>query len=409
MTDSVAHRGLRVLYVTMRFPLESETFAAVEIRALQRTGCVVSVECLRGRRADNQRLLSEFKLTQLPLGFNSLKSSLRGLWYGVTRPRLLCSLVTSVFRFCRIWPYDILIGLLLTPRILDLLAAIKRDPPDVVHLYWGHYPSLLGLLIEHHVPSIVVSMSLGNYDLDRRYGGSKALANRLPVVWTLTEANCSAIEALGVARSNIEVCYHGIEVSPPENALTTKVPGRILVIGRLIPTKNTSDAIEAFSLVHESKPEANLDVIGDGPERAHLTEMVNDLGLGNSVRFLGFVSHDEVYRSLARAEVLVSMSRHPSERLPNVVKEAMSQHCVPVVTWSPGIEELVTDGVDGFVVPQGDVDAAASKTCQLLKSQDLREQFAKCARAKIEEKFESGRLATRRAEIWRNLVGQRSQ
>ena len=397
------------MYVTMRFPLESETFAAVEVRALRRTGTDISVECLRRRRADRQKLLSEFQLTQLPLGYNSLKSSLRGLRYGVARPRLLCSLVASVFRYGRKWPNDILIGLLLVPRVLDLFALIKSDPPDVVHIYWGHYPSLLGLLVEQHLPSIVVSLSLGNYDMDRKYGGSKALANRVPVVWTLTEANCSTIEALGVARSDIEVCYHGIHVRDLDNKATTKNSGRILVIERLIPTKHTSDAIKAFSLVHESTPRSSLDILGDGSERAHLVETVNDLGLGDSVRFLGFVSHDQVYDSLSTAEVLISMSRHPSERLPNVVKEAMSQHCVPVVTWSPGIEELVTDGVDGFVVPQGDVDAAVDKICRLLESHDLRAQFSKRARAKIEENFDAARLAARRLKIWRTLIKQRSQ
>lgn len=409
MIDSETHRGLRVLYVTMRFPLGSETFAAVEVRALRRTGVDISVECLRGRRADCQKLLSEFQLSQLPLGFNSLMSSLRGLRYGVTRPRLLCSLVASVFRCSKKWPNDVLIGLLFAPRVLDLFAQIESDPPDVVHIYWGHYPSLLGLLVEHHLPSILVSLSLGNYDMDRKYGGSKALANRVPMVWTLSEANCPTIEALGVAKSNIEVCYHGIHVPDLDDKVAAKITGRILVIERLIPTKFTSDAIKAFSLIHEAIPGSSLYILGDGAERAHLVEMVNNLGLGDSVRFLGFVSHDQVYDSLSTADVLISMSRHPSERLPNVVKEAMSQHCVPVVTWSPGIEELVTDGVDGFVVAQGDVDAAAEKTCRLLDSQDLRAQFAKRARAKIEESFDTDRLAARRLEIWRTLIEQRSQ
>jgi glycosyltransferase involved in cell wall biosynthesis len=101
------------------------------------------------------------------------------------------------------------------------------------------------------------------------------------------------------------------------------------------------------------------------------------------------------------------MSRDPTERLPNVVKEAMLQHCVPVVTRTAGIEELVTDGVDGFVVPQGDVAAAIDRVGQVLSSAAFRDALAKRARAKVLETFDVERLTQRRLEVWSDLVSLR--
>ncbi len=390
----------------MRFPRPSEAFAAVEIRALCRAGVEVSVECLRWRSADCASLLESNLLTDLPLGHNSLGSSLRGLCYGLKRPQVLRFLVSSVFRCATAWPSDVLRGVLLIPRILDLFSQIEKDCPDIVHLFWGHYPSLLGLLIDRFLPSILVSLFLGAYDLTRNYRASGELARRASIIWTHSEANRQAICELGVAPERIAVCHRGIELNSVACAVARKVPGQILVVERLIPTKHTKDSISAFARLHKAFPHARLIILGDGPERPALGRAAAQLGLGHAVQFMGFVSHAEVFRHMDQAEILVSMSRHPSERLPNVVKEAMSRCCVPVVARSVGIEELIDDGLDGFVVPQGTPDIAADRISDLLRYPEMRANLARLARAKVESKFDVDRLTRRRLEVWRESLSR---
>ncbi len=398
---------LRVLYATMRFPVRSETFAAVEVRGLRAAGVDISIACLRARGADCARLFDEYRLNEVPLTHSGFRSNIRGFWYGLSRPRILLDLLIHVVVHNIHRPIDVLRGLLLSPRILDVFSAVRRDPPDVLHLFWGHYPSLLGLLVHRHVPSTLVSMFLGNYDLARNYVCSAELARQLPTVWTLTEANRPALAQIGITSSRIEVAYHGIEPQPSPGKPTQKIPGRILVIERLIPSKHTVDALRAFALVRKRVPESHLLVLGDGPQLANLQQTAQQLDLNGAITFLGFVPHDDVYAQLTRAEALVSMSRHPSERLPNVVKEAMSQGCVPIVTWSPGIEELIEHERDGIIIAQGDVATAAKMTVQLLTSSVMRKRMAHAARAKVETKFDIAGITERRLDIWNSLLQSR--
>jgi glycosyltransferase involved in cell wall biosynthesis len=79
------------------------------------------------------------------------------------------------------------------------------------------------------------------------------------------------------------------------------------------------------------------------------------------VVFRGHVPQQQLARELAAAEVFLHMSWEDTERLPNVVKEAMASRCICVVTETPGIEELVNDGHQGFVVAARDVKAAAER------------------------------------------------
>ncbi len=390
----------KVLYVTMRFPRPSEAFAAVEIRALCRAGAEVSVECLRWRPENCNSLIESHRLTNLPLGHNTIRSNARGLLYGLSRPDVFRYLVSSIFRCAALRPLDVLRSLLLAPRILELYSQIEKDRPDVVHLFWGHYPSLLGLLVQRFSPSVAVSLFLGAYDLGRNYRGSGELARRAAIVWTHTEANSSAIRELGVDPSRIVVCHRGIELNTNASATTGKIPGRILAVERLIPSKHTKDTILAFAALQKTFPHARLVILGDGPERLALTQMVSDLRLSEVVQLLGFVSHDEVFRQMLEAEILVSMSRHPSERLPNVVKEAMARCCVPVVTWSLGIEELIDDSVDGFVIPHGKPDIAAERIGKLLLSRELRLNLAQHAREKVADKFDVDALTQYRLQVW---------
>lgn len=397
---------LQVLYVTMQFPVPSEAFAAVELRALRRAGAAVSVEALRPRPADAAAAPSESGLAELPLGHNSLAASLRGVVAGLRRPRVLLDLIAELFRHGRAKPGHLVRSLLLAPRILDLFARVARDEPDVLHLFWGHYPSLLGLLVERHLPSTLVSLFLGAYDLEQGYGGSGALARRAPVVWTHAEVNRLAIERLGVEPKRIEVCHRGVEPIGKDAGRRPKAARRILVAERLIAGKHTDDALRAFALVHRDYPTASLVVLGDGPERQTLERLARELAIADQVSFAGHVSQEALFAQMAEAEVMLAMSRHPSERLPNAVKEAMLRRCVCVVARSLGIEELLSDGVEGFIVAPGDVEAAAARMADIFTDPERAGSLGQRAHGKIAEHFDVDRLTRHRLAIWRDLLSR---
>jgi glycosyltransferase involved in cell wall biosynthesis len=271
-----------------------------------------------------------------------------------------------------------------------------------VHLYWGHYPSLLGLLILRFLPDLPVTQSLSAYDLHSRYGPGLILSRSVPVVFTLARANRQEIESLGVNPERIRVVYHGIDSETQSRNPETKHGLTVTVAERLIPLKRTDLSIRAFGLVRNSHPDAVLTILGDGPERAKLVALASKLGLSSAVRFMGHVSHGQVYDHFRKSRVFTTMSS--SERLPNTVKEAMFAGCVCVVSRTVGIEELIEHGASGFIVEQEDIEAAARAISQSLVDWPSTAELRAAAAKHIENNFSSGATARRRIGIWQGLL-----
>jgi glycosyltransferase involved in cell wall biosynthesis len=202
---------------------------------------------------------------------------------------------------------------------------------------------------------------LGAYDLTQNYGGSAWVARRADVVSTHAKWNFRAIEALGVPRERIHLAYRGIDSASFKGEVTDKTPRRVVSVGRLEDMKGMDDVLRVFQKVHATWPETTLHILGDGSERAKLGRLSHVLDIDSAVKFFGHLPHAEVVREVENAEVFLFMSWDYRERLPNVVKEAMASRCACVVARTFGIEELVQDGVSGFVVPPRDIDMAAAR------------------------------------------------
>ena len=181
----------------------------------------------------------------------------------------------------------------------------------------------------------VVSTFLGAYDLSTGFGPSLDLARRADVVFTHAAVNVAAITAHGVARERVEIVHRGVPPSLLERAAVldpnARDPRRVVSVARLIPSKRMDAVIEAFARTAVSPPDASLVVFGDGPERVRLEALARERGLSRRVEFRGHRPQAEVFAELARAGAFVMLSTKESERLPNVVKEAMAAGCVPVV------------------------------------------------------------------------------
>lgn len=130
----------------------------------------------------------------------------------------------------------------------------------------------------------------------------------------------------------------------------------ILGVGRLVPEKGFDTLLRAFARVRETL-DANLLILGDGPERGSLEALAEELGLAGAVRLPGFVEHTGPYMAGARLFVLSSVS----EGLPTVLIEALAAG-VPVVSTDceSGPREILEGGALGKLVPVGDHVAMAS-------------------------------------------------
>ncbi len=400
---------MKIAYVTMQFPVASEAFAAVEIRALRRLGAEVTLLAYRDAPAGAEAMLAERGLRDLQVDQGGLAATLKGLFLVVQRPGDSAFLIGAILRHCWRRPLQLAKALALVPRSLTLLQRLEALRPDALHLFWGHYPSLLGLLVKRRLPQLIVSQFLGAYDLEQRFPVSTLLARRADLLLTHAKANLPAIAALGLRPEQVEVSYRGIEIPDPlPNPEKTR--GLIVVAERLIPQKHTADTLRVFAEVLKEIPEARLKVLGDGPEAGNLKSLARQLGIDKQVTFAGHVPHHEVFRQLAQAEVVLTLSQSRSERLPNALKEAMLHRCLCLATRSTGIGELIADGETGLLVNFGDIAGAAARLTAVLRDPNQAAHIGLQAQARIADDFNVALLMAERLQQWSALrEAQRSR
>jgi glycosyltransferase involved in cell wall biosynthesis len=168
-----------------------------------------------------------------------------------------------------------------------------------------------------------------------------------------------------------------------------KVPV-VVSAGALHPAKGCFDLVRAISLVR-SRFNIRLLVLGDGSAREGLRDLIDLLGLSESVCLLGNVDNPLAYFSRCQVFVLASYS----EGLPNVLVEAMMCGCTPVATDCPtGPREVLEDGKYGYLVPVGDVPAIAFGIEQALVNPITKDLLNEAVRP-----FEAGNVIRRHSDL----------
>jgi GalNAc-alpha-(1->4)-GalNAc-alpha-(1->3)-diNAcBac-PP-undecaprenol alpha-1,4-N-acetyl-D-galactosaminyltransferase len=147
----------------------------------------------------------------------------------------------------------------------------------------------------------------------------------------------------------------------------------VLAVGRLSPEKGIDTLLRGFALVKKKASGWRVIVVGDGPARADLIALRDELNLTDSVEFIGEV-HD-VEKWLACAGLFVHASRR--EGYPNVLLEAMAMGA-PVISTDcrSGPSDLIRDDVNGRLVAVDDIGALANAMTQLIEKPELRARLS---------------------------------
>ena len=163
-----------------------------------------------------------------------------------------------------------------------------------------------------------------------------------------------------------------------------------VAVGRLVEKKAPQLTIEAFAKVLAVHPTARLRFIGTGPLREQCEELAK-LRCGRAVEFLGEQPHDAVVRELQTARAFVQHSvvapDGDMEGMPVSVIEAGASGLPVVSTRHSGIADIVVDGVTGFLVEEGGVDAMAARMAELVERPALAGALGRAARRRVEMHF----------------------
>lgn len=390
---------MRIAYITMRFPAASETFACSDVVEIVQNGHEVSVYCLRSAVRGFKKLVQERKLEKIPINSLNIGNLFSGVKFLAIHPLMFFSILTWCLKNSWPKPTHIVKSIALIPRSFYIFFKVVEYKPDVVHLFWGHYPSIVGYMVWRYKPEICLSLFLGAYDLITNYKGSWDLARKSNLVWTHSYYNIKYLKDKGVPVDKVNVVHRGIDLQAICSNLPKKDPFKIITAGRLIPGKEFDFLLRLFSALVSKWPKVSLVVMGDGPERRNLEKLSASLGIQRKVSFLGHVKHQEVFKEMLKGQLFLFFSSNPSERLPNVIKEAMACGCVCITNSTPGIEELITDGINGFVVEKK-INIILNKINEIYSCPDMAFNLSSNARKTIELKFNRINQMKKYLEMW---------
>jgi glycosyltransferase involved in cell wall biosynthesis len=150
----------------------------------------------------------------------------------------------------------------------------------------------------------------------------------------------------------------------------------ILYAGRLIRSKGLNYLLTAFQAINKRFPDFKLKIAGGTEMEVELyREKVKELGL-KEIEFLGSVEHDEIAKVMKRALAIV-LPTVTREGLPKVLLEAMACGTVCIATDVPGSRDLITDGVNGLLVPPKDSDSLAEAIMSVISDKEMREKLTR--------------------------------
>ena len=195
--------------------------------------------------------------------------------------------------------------------------------------------------------------------------------------------------------TNVGAIPHAAK-SVQDTSSIEREPFKIVMVGRLAKIKCYDKAIAAFKIVHDKLPQAKLHIYGKGSLLNELKQLVESEQLGDAVIFEGFT--DKIDDVFASAELSILTSH--AEGFAMVIQESMQNNC-PVVSFDCdyGPRDMIADGVNGYLVPFGDVKALANRIIKILTEPGLREKLAaNCARSV--EKFSPEIVAAQWAKLF---------
>lgn len=291
----------------------------------------------------------------------------------------------------------------------------RRAPPVCYYIsdYWPTLPSAVELHLASPARTLItrVPKALLRQVVSRKWGqADHQYQPRFACAMCVSQAVRDRLVSSGIPVAGARVVPNGIDPTAyvnvqaqPASALGPQF--EIVYAGRLDPSKGVASAIRAFALSRASGFSARLHVAGSGDpayERS-LRDLVQRAGVGENVKFHGWLSQDQLVPLLGSADAFVAPYEWP-EPLPLVVQQAMLLGRPVVASRVGGLPELVTDGVDGLLVPPGRPDDLAAALLRLADAPDLCRRLGTAARATILERFTVSRMTDGVEDCLRSCV-----
>src|SRR5215211_6357455 len=281
-----------------------------------------------------------------------------------------------------------------------IVAPILAARADVIHVHLGEDLAVLPVGAAaarlHRLPLVLTVHTSLRHTLavgDLRSAVLKALGGPIErwgehsaeAVLVFPPRLCRLLVSEGVDENRLHVIPPGVNPSlfegPFEDPFLGVGKPRVLFVGRLASQKGVGTLVSAAALLKDRS--ARVLLVGDGPERKALERRARRIGVGDRLRFEGFVAQERLPAVLAHADLLVLPSLY--EELGTVLLEAMQAGLPIVASRTGGIPDVIEDGVNGMLVPPGDPEALARAIDRLLADRDLARRLSEEAQQRAKD------------------------
>lgn len=390
--------GRRLIYIVGTYPLLTTTFIDREIRQLGRWGVDIHVLSIRQPPpgiplSDSQLSLQKGVEYLLPVDVPRLIAA--HLYFAFKRPRTFFG--TLIYLMTRPHPghgarvktllhfgEGTCAAYLIRGMRFHELHAHFIDRAATVALVIGRLLNKSYSLSIHAAEDIFVHPVL----LHEKIGAARHAV-------TCTRYNRAHIEALLGRDLSDEITFipHGLDITAYRpRANHYEQASRILAVGQLVERKGFVDLIRACQILRERGCSFHCEIIGEGPQRGRLQELIDRLSLGEGLTLRGAMPHEEVVQRYAQAGMLVMPCVQSQDGnldgIPNVLLEAMAMQVPVISTRISAIPELIMDGENGLLVDPGDPVKLAEAMERLIRSPQQSLRLAREGRRSVLANFD---------------------
>ena len=280
-------------------------------------------------------------------------------------------------------------GRLLAMAALPKAKRLHKEKPfDIVHAHMlprdGHAGLLVARALGVPLALTVHGTDIFHYFIPGRepWPRNVMIAREADALMAVSSLLMSRVSPYRGERGVSQVVPNGVDLSLVPDK-TDNRPRSVLSVGTLKARKCMDRTLEAFARLAGDYPDAALTIVGIGEMEAQLKARIAELNLESRVTLTGGLPHEEVMRLMAQSDLFVLPSW--GEGYGIVYIEAMAAGCIAVGAKDEGIEDTITDGENGFLVPAGDIDAVERVMRRVVECREtydeLRRRGRKDARA----------------------------
>lgn len=358
-----APAALHVAYLVNQFPKVSHSFIRREILALEQQGVRVDRIAIRGWDADvvDPADIADLARTRYVLKGGTLPLIAAAAKVAISDPRRFFSALGTAIGMSRASERGLPYHLIYFAQACFILGWLRESGARHLHAHFGTNPAEVAMLVRLLGGPPYSYTAHGPEENDRGafLGIDRKVRHAKFVAAISSHTRSQLLRRIAPEDwDKIKVVHCGLETGFYDQPSAMPAASRQFVcVARLDAEKGQLVLLEAMSRLHARYPDCRLVIAGDGEMRGVLEARIRALGLGHRVRITGWITSAEVRTEILAARALVLPSFQ--EGLPVVLMEAMALRRPVIATYIAGIPELVRHGVDGWLVPAGDMEGLA--------------------------------------------------